>query len=221
MPDMTILPPPRLVDYQKHKAAFEAWLQGNLGAEILSPTNPYEVLRYRRLTKSTPTTHEKTVTVLYRKQSGVLTWQPLVETDFRRWMRELAILAAEEKGGVTPTKGKIGNQTFNDVLERDGLNCWLCDVPADLDAAPDEPHALTMEHILSKVHGGPNNAANLVPCHALCNRFLDSRAVSKKVELRDEVRAYMKESGAKDFHPKAMEAWYAQQKLNDVFGVKE
>ena len=71
---------------------------------------------------------------------------------------------------------------------RDGDVCWLCAKPMDFSAKPNSAKAWSMEHLVCKSFGGPEDLANLVLCHPPCNRILGNRPLKKKIELRERRR---------------------------------
>lgn len=71
---------------------------------------------------------------------------------------------------------------------RDGDKCWLCGDPIDFEAVPNSDNAWSLEHLLSKAHGGPAKLENLVLCHPPCNRKLAALPLVEKVEMREQLR---------------------------------
>lgn len=57
----------------------------------------------------------------------------------------------------------------DDLAERDGWKCWLCELPIDPDAIVGSPHRATIDHVVPKSRGGPTKPANLRLAHARCN----------------------------------------------------
>src|SRR5687767_4002721 len=125
-------------------ATFEKRLKA-AGAEILGPTNPYEVLRFRT---------SKGVGVIYTGRRG--------ET----WNAEA--LAARDhldagKGSLAPVavRGRRNDRsTVATLLKRDGDACFFCGIDLGGD--------ITVEHLVAVPHGGPNHISNLYLAHALC-----------------------------------------------------
>ncbi|EJU15137.1 HNH endonuclease [Sphingomonas sp. LH128] len=136
-----------------------------LGAEILAPTNPYEVLRFRT---------SYGVGVVYRGKRG--------ET----WNAEA--LAAREhmearKGSLAPVsvKGRRKDRsTVGALLSRDGDCCFFCGAPLDGD--------VTVEHLVAIAHGGPNHISNLYLAHAQCNQAAGHMSAPEKVGMAVRLR---------------------------------
>lgn len=123
-------------------AAFKAQL-AEAGAELLGPTNPYEVLRFRT---------KLGVGVIYSGRRG--------ET----WNAE-AIAArdhlAANRGSLAPVavRGRRNDRaTVNRLVERDGDQCFFCGLSLGGD--------ITIEHLIAIAHGGPNHVSNLFLAHA-------------------------------------------------------
>ncbi len=146
-------------------AAFEKELKA-AGAEVLGPTNPYEVLRFK-------TKHG--VGVVYKGKRG--------ET----WNAEA--LAAREhlakrKGSLAPValKGRRNNRaSVTAILARDGDNCFFCRKPLDGD--------LTVEHLVAVAHGGPNHISNKFLAHTECNNRAGHLSAPEKINIAIEALA--------------------------------
>lgn len=140
-------------------AAFEKELKA-AGAEVLGPTNPYEVLRFK-------TSHG--VGIVYKGKRG--------ET----WNAE-ALAAkqhlAKQKGSLAPValKGRRNNRaSVAAILMRDGSDCFFCRKPLDGD--------LTVEHLVALAHGGPNHISNKFLAHAECNNRAGHLSAPEKVRI--------------------------------------
>ena len=57
----------------------------------------------------------------------------------------------------------------DDLAERDGWICWLCELPIDPDAIDGSPDRATVDHVVPKSRGGPTEPGNLRLAHARCN----------------------------------------------------
>lgn len=130
------------------------------GAEVLGPTNPYEVLRFRT---------RFGVGVIYSGKRGE-TWNP-------------AATAAREhmdarKGSLAPVKvhgRRKSKATVTALLARDGEQCFFCGKPLEGD--------LTVEHLVAVAHGGPNHISNLFLAHAPCNAAAGHLSAPEKVAI--------------------------------------
>lgn len=130
------------------------------GAEILAPTNPYELLRFRT---------SLGVGVIYRSKRGE-TWN-------------LQAIAARDhiearKGSLAPVQihgRRKERATVAALLERDGDNCFFCHRPLGDD--------ITVEHLVAIAHGGPNHISNLFLAHLRCNQAAGHMSAAEKVAM--------------------------------------
>ena len=135
------------------------------GGEILSPTNPYEVMRFK-------TRHG--VGVVYQNGRGKRTWNQEAQA-----VREH--FDTQKKGSLAPVavKGRRkGAGTVNALLARDGDNCFFCRLPLNDD--------ITVEHLVSVAHGGPNHISNLFLAHAECNQKAGHLSAPEKIAIREK-----------------------------------
>ena len=147
---------------------FRAWLSEN-GAEVLEPTNPYEVIRFRTANGTS---------IIYRKDNGQQTFTG----------ESGAALKAFREGKsyrmnrATPHK-RQGDPVQRAIAERDGNSCFYCDV------AFTEAVRSTIEHLVSRTHGGPDHIANKFLSCPDCNRKAGHLSAPEKIKLRDKLRA--------------------------------
>lgn len=146
---------------RKRMAALKDWLSCH-GAEVLAPTNEWELLRFRAGAQTG---------IAYRNARDQLT---LVGP-----AREA--LAAHFGGtywsaGVATQRARLGPRVAA-LFERDGDGCWLCGKPLGSD--------VTQEHLVAVAHGGPNHLSNLVLAHGDCNNEMGHLSVAEKVRLRE------------------------------------
>jgi hypothetical protein len=173
-------------DAQMDVSNFAAWLAKN-GAEIGIPSNPYEVIRYRAY----PEAGGKAEThIVYRKESGALTWTGASQSHYSQFASGEAIYPAtkpyqpDARGDTPflvtfPAKGKA--PTRAKLLERDGDKCWFCGDPMGDD--------ITIEHLVPKSAGGRNMAANYALAHKRCNHQAADLPLVDKIELRQRMRS--------------------------------
>lgn len=65
--------------------------------------------------------------------------------------------------------GRKVARAHRDVLDAYGSTCWLCGGPIDLDAEWWRDAAMSVDHVLPRSLGGPDDLANLRPAHRTCN----------------------------------------------------
>ena len=147
---------------------FDKWLRQR-GAEILQPTNKWEVLRFRCA---------KGVGVVYKNASGAASLgQEWIKQAWLAYKRNLVWDGFEKR----PKRCKKMSRMKKQLTSRDGHECFYCGKEFGTDD-------LTVEHLLSVVHQGPNRMENLVLACQPCNEVADNLTVKQKVELRDELR---------------------------------
>lgn len=145
---------------------FRAWLSER-GAEVLEPTNPFEVIRFRANGQTS---------VIYRNKKGhVSSWTGEAREAFK---------AFRSNGGWRGNKRTRRRQMTPQqraIRERDGDDCFFCGEFVD-------PDDTSVEHLCSLTHGGPHHVANLVLAHPDCNREAGNLSVAEKVRLRERMR---------------------------------
>jgi len=163
---------------------FAAWLARN-GAEIGTPTNPYEVIRYRAFWcgSKRAATH-----VVYAKENGLLTFTSGSAEHYAAFLRGdvMSPQAASATEPVNPRPGKDpkaeshGDKVRRKLLARDGDECWFCGKSMGDDA--------TLEHLVPKSRGGGNRLDNYALAHRVCNNLAGDKPLVAKIELRAQLR---------------------------------
>ena len=147
---------------------FTEWLTER-GAEVLAPTNPWEVLRYRAMGATQ---------IIYTNAAGRLTVQ--AETH-QAWK---AYLNCEPWRGANPgSRARTGRPVIVQALmERDGTDCFFCgrSIPEGEE---------TVEELFAVTFGGSRHVANCCLAHNECNRAAGHLSVVEKVALRARMRA--------------------------------
>lgn len=168
---------------------FLAFVAAN-GGEVGTPTNPYEVVRYRAYWRGTKTS---SVHVVYAKESGLLTWTGGSEGHYRAFldgarMDELPSVpeapkakAAEPRLPKKGGKGKSASRTRAVLRLRDGDDCWFCGKPMGDDC--------TLEHLIAKAKGGNNSLANYALAHRQCNADAAALPLVEKIAMRTRLHA--------------------------------
>lgn len=142
---------------------FSEWLSAR-GAELLKPTNQYELIRFRT---------GAGVSVLYQKDNGRVTHTG----------ESAAAFNAYEKGhswrAVERTKRRASHVIRETLLDRDGSACFYCGKTMP-------PEDRTIEHLVSATHGGPNHISNLFLAHGECNKMAGHLSAPEKIKLHCE-----------------------------------
>jgi HNH endonuclease len=143
---------------------FKTFLIKN-GAQILEPTNEYELVRFKTANG---------VSIVYRNKRDVLSFTGEAHDAFQ---------AMEKKNAWTsePRGLKEKREALKIIIQRDGLNCFYC-------GCETSEANRTIEHLLSVLHGGNNNPANLaLACHN-CNVAAGSLSIVEKILYRETIR---------------------------------
>ncbi|WP_186130131.1 HNH endonuclease [Burkholderia gladioli] len=156
-----------LAHLTSRRTKFEAFLVER-GAQILQPTNEWEVLRFK-------TSHG--TSIVYCNAHGGIT--PTGEAT--------AAWKAFEKNGPwratpPPRKRPTGRDKtwpmFEALLKRDGAACFYCGEPTD-------EADRTLEHLVARAHGGPDHLSNLVLAHRRCNANAGHLSAMEKIRMRE------------------------------------
>lgn len=153
------------------------------GAEVLQPSNPYEVLRFRSCVG---------VGVVYRNKAGRFTAsQPALDAfgmleNPGKAGKALLCCAPIQRVAKT-SKGR--HHQLQSVMERDGCSCFYCTTPLTLGAPVGDPRHPTREHLVPTNQGGPDNIANIFASCEPCNREAGHMSAPEKISMRDRKRA--------------------------------
>ncbi len=66
------------------------------------------------------------------------------------------------------------------LIERDGLSCWICGQLLVENLTETNPFRISIDHILDKALGGSNKIENLKLAHSKCN---EKRALGRSQEI--------------------------------------
>lgn len=158
------------------KKQFITWLN-KMGAEVLDPTNPFELIRFRT---------QNGVSVIYTGKKGV-TFTGESEEAYGLFNRG-------KKWKVVDRKRKNLRAKKARLAARDGKACFIHGEKMNFDD-------LTIEHILSFSHGGTDNENNLCLACEPCQKALGNLPITKKIriiaEKRQEFFAGVKQTKAK------------------------
>jgi hypothetical protein len=141
---------------------FKKWLLTN-GAEILPPTNQWEVVRFKG--------SEVGVVYTSGKTSNMYTAEAVS-----------AYVRNKKWDGRPINIGRKNDYKKEKValLKRDGCKCFLCQEELGDD--------ITVEHLIPLVSGGKNLLSNMVLAHEKCNHELGVKPLNEKVNMVIEYR---------------------------------
>lgn len=151
---------------EKKLSAFKAWLTER-GAEVLEPTNEFEVVRFRA---------GASTNVIYSRKNGLLTLSGAGVRAMDAWINGAAWSA-----GVKTKRGALykakRSALITSLLKRDGCKCFLCLLPLGED--------ITVEHLVPVASGGPDHIANKALAHSACNEQMGHLSVMEKIKMRE------------------------------------
>lgn len=148
----------------RRQEMFEKWLVER-GAELLTPTNEWELLRFRT---------EKGTGIIYTNKHGQLTWMgPAAEA-------YLAHVSNKSSWRAVPKEKRRAKSspTCQALRERDGDACFYCHLPV---AVEDE----SVEHLVNLTHGGADHIANMALAHRVCNSEAGHLSLMEKIRFRE------------------------------------
>lgn len=169
---------------QFQTAEFAAWL-AEQGAEVGTPTNMYEVIRYRAYHDGSA----KAVThIVYAKETGLLTFTGGSQSHYLQFVTGCQLYPQTPPSkkavlGFPPSPVEPVSKaakTRAKLLGRDGDECWFCGTAMGDDC--------TIEHLVPKSRGGGNKLDNYALAHAACNQRAANMPLVKKIALRAEMR---------------------------------
>lgn len=146
---------------QRDKEKFLAFVAQN-GGEVLTPTNEFEVLRFRS---------GIVTSVIYRKATGALTFTGESLKAFSAFKSN-----AHWRAMPKVNRGKRSSPRMQAIRKRDGDRCFFCLMPVSAD---DESE----EHLVAVTHGGPTHISNLFLAHRLCNQRAGHLSAPEKIAL--------------------------------------
>lgn len=145
---------------------FETWLS-SLGAEVLAPTNPFELVRFRA---------HSAVHIVYTKANGNITAQGFAKEAITAFKHKKPI----DMGLVKANRNNASKQRAA-LFKRDGRECFYCGIDM-----PDDD--MTNEHLINISAGGNNRIENMALAHKACNQRAANLPLLAKIKLREKMR---------------------------------
>lgn len=162
---MNVQQPITMQRLKKRMPALKDWLSA-AGAEVLEPTNQWELLRFRA--------HSQT-SIVYTNQRSSITFTGEARTALD------AFFCSKPWNGGSKTKRYKSSVDITTIRARDGDDCFACCWPVTQN---DE----TVDHLVAVAHGGPNHISNKVLMHADCNRRCGHMSAPEKVRMHVDSR---------------------------------
>jgi hypothetical protein len=144
----------------KKATAFRDWLSG-AGAQVLEPTNEWELIRFKA---------GATTSIIYRNKVGGVTYSGAAK---EAWD---AFKSGAPWRAIRPTTRRGMSPVIRTIRERDGDLCFYC----QRTVGPDNE---SVEHLVSITHQGPNHISNLFLAHKGCNARAGHMSAPEKIRL--------------------------------------
>ena len=154
-----------ITQLRKKLPAFREFLAAR-GAEVLEPTNEWEVVRFRAAGATA---------VIYTNGSGRIT--PSGAT--AKAAMDAFVSGGKWTAGVGGRRRSRRPPEVTALLARDGDSCFLCRQPLGDD--------ITVDHLVPVTAGGPNHLANMALAHKACNLRMGHLSVMEKIALREQI----------------------------------
>lgn len=135
------------------------------GAEVLEPTNEWEVVRFRAAGATA---------VIYTNASGRIT----PSNQAAHAAMNAFVSGGKWNAGVAAPRRARRTPEVVALLERDGDCCFLCRKPLGND--------ITVDHLVPRTAGGPNHIANKALAHKGCNLRMGHLSLMEKIALREQ-----------------------------------
>lgn len=152
-----------LAQLTKYRESFEKFLDER-GAQILQPTNEWELLRFRT---------DAGVSIVYCNRKAGLTLTGKAQDAWNAFRS-----AGSWRGTTAVDKVKKAAPIIRRLLQRDGEDCFFCRKAM-------AENTRTVEHLVPRTHGGPNHLSNFVLAHRECNLKVGHLSVMEKIRVRE------------------------------------
>lgn len=155
---------------RRNADAFKNWLTER-GAEVMSPTNEWELIRFR---------DGSVTSVVYFRKSGEVTF---TGSSRAAWD---AFKSGNHWRSATPKTKRSGSKKrraryIETIRQRDGDLCFFC---AQYVSEEDE----SVEHLVEVTAGGPDVLANMFLAHTDCNNRARNLSAAEKIAKYHQAR---------------------------------
>lgn len=166
-------------DVLKQLEQFKGWLSSH-GAEVLEPTNEYEVVRFKT---------GKGTSVIYRKKvlSGNCSFIGDAEVAWREFKLPQSSWRAVPRTKRSKTTDSV---EYTTIRKRDGDNCFFCNHFVAHNVG-------TIEHLVALTHGGPQHISNKYLAHKDCNARAGHLSAVEKIKIHTKA-VILKEQNVSD-----------------------
>lgn len=140
--------------------SFRDWLAAS-GAQVLEPTNEWEIVRFKA---------GQETSIIYRNKSGAVRYCGAAEDAWKAFSNGSAWRA------TPPTRRKRMTPMVRALRTRDGDLCFFCQRPVSEDNE-------SAEHLVAVTHGGPNHISNMFLAHKGCNAQAGHLSAPEKIKI--------------------------------------
>lgn len=144
---------------------FSDWLRRQ-GADVLSPSNCFEKLRFRA---------KGQVYIVYQDKYENMSHIPVFVDEC--W--KAFVSGGSVNMGITKHSRTTAGRRKMALFQRDGDKCFFCSKPMTFEEA-------SVEHLVPVRRGGPTNMDNLVLAHVKCNKEIDDMPLIEKIKVHRE-----------------------------------
>jgi hypothetical protein len=145
---------------------FEVFLTAN-GAQVLRPTNEWEVARFIAGGETG---------IVYRNKRDEVSFVGPAEGAFSAFRSGQPWRVDQKNGKALRSKPVAAT-----IRARDGDECFYCALAVSIE---DE----SVEHLVARAHDGPNHISNLFLAHRLCNAKAGHLSAPEKIRLHVAAR---------------------------------
>ncbi len=149
---------------------FKEWLSSR-GAEILEPTNEYEIIRFRTV---------KGVSIIYKKKSAA---QPCTFFNEAETAWDQFNDLTKNWRAAPRAKRELGKsrEDCKTLRKRDGDYCFFCCL--FVTSAKE-----SVEHLVPLTHGGPDHISNKFLAHRECNLSVGCMSAIEKINIHTRAK---------------------------------
>ena len=149
---------------RKKSQQIKTWLTER-GAEVLKPTNDYELLRFRTA---------NCTSVVYVNKADHLSYVGEAFTALTSYLT-----GGDWRAETANARKKKSSVVMRSIRARDGDLCFFCQVHV-------HQHEESVEHLVPITAGGPNHISNLFLAHRECNDRAGSMSAAEKIKIHVE-----------------------------------
>lgn len=149
------------------KETFDEWVSRNSG-EVLTPLQEYELHRY--------VAWRKTHVVYHGKKRRTSFSDHLAESHYHAWQKGESVRLNDRTDAYMN-----GSPVVKALMKRDGPRCFFCNEEFSDKLKP------TIEHLVSRVHKGPDHMSNKYLACKNCNEKAGHLSAPEKIRFRDSM----------------------------------